>query len=118
MRRCQTVAGVPKTCAALRRMQSEKYLPQLALYAYQLGASQAALAYLRHGVLVTFGPDTLQATLKQLTEATDRMKALDFHPEPSPERCHWCAFRGVCDAAWQAESLGDFAGGTGVPSCA
>lgn len=82
-----------------RRMSPADHASQLALYLDATGASQASLAYLRHDHLHDF----TDAELDNARRATQRMvagvQALAFDPDPHPERCGFCAFRQVCDAA-------------------
>ncbi|WP_158680030.1 exodeoxyribonuclease V subunit beta [Deinococcus sp. NW-56] len=84
-----------------RRMLPEHHLPQLALYAHHLGAREAALAYLRHGALHRFTEDDLERGLALVQDTARRMEDLDFAPTPSASTCRFCAFRGVCDAAFK-----------------
>ncbi|AWT37389.1 hypothetical protein DM785_16885 (plasmid) [Deinococcus actinosclerus] len=86
-----------------RHVQPEHHLPQLALYAHHLGATRAALAYLRHDYLHVFDEADLQRGLSLVQDAVSRMKEADFQPSPSPA-CRYCSFRGVCDAATQETS--------------
>jgi ATP-dependent helicase/nuclease subunit A len=81
-----------------RTVQPEHHLPQLALYAHHLGATRAALAYLRHDHLHVFEEADLQRGLALVQGAVTRLKAKQFDPTPSPA-CRYCPFRGVCDAA-------------------
>ncbi|MFT2722463.1 PD-(D/E)XK nuclease family protein, partial [Deinococcus sp. A31D244] len=81
-----------------RHVQPEHHLPQLALYAHHLGATRAALAYLRHDRLHVFEEGDLQRGLALVQDAVARLQARQFDPVPSPA-CRYCPFRGVCDAA-------------------
>ncbi|NTY02439.1 UvrD-helicase domain-containing protein [Deinococcus sp. JMULE3] len=81
-----------------RHVQPEHHLPQLALYAHHLGATRAALAYLRRDHLHVFEETDLQRGLSLVQDAVSRMKDTDFPPTPSAA-CRYCSFRGVCDAA-------------------
>ncbi|GGL19003.1 UvrD-helicase domain-containing protein [Deinococcus radiotolerans] len=83
-----------------RHVQPEHHLPQLALYAHRLGATRAALAYLRHDRLHEFGETDLQRGLALVQDAVRRIQEHDFGPSPSPA-CRYCSFRGVCDVAPQ-----------------
>jgi ATP-dependent helicase/nuclease subunit A len=83
-----------------RQVNPEHHLPQLALYAHHLGATRAALAYLRHDTLHVFEEQDLQRGLALVQDAAQRLKEKNFDPTPSPA-CRYCSFRGVCDAAYQ-----------------
>lgn len=83
-----------------RQMVPEHHLPQLALYAHELGAQEAALAYLRHGKLHAFTPADLARGWETVQATAARLTALDFAPTPSASACRSCVFRGVCDAAF------------------
>lgn len=84
-----------------RHVDPEHHLPQLALYAHHLGAREAALAYLRHEQLHLFTPEDLQRGLALVRATVARLEALDLAPTPSASACRFCAFRGVCDAAFK-----------------
>ncbi|MBB5235587.1 UvrD-helicase domain-containing protein [Deinococcus budaensis] len=84
-----------------RQMVPEHHLPQLALYAHHLGAREAALAYLRHETLHRLTEADLRRGLALVRDTVSRLEALDFAPTPSASACRFCAFRGVCDAAFK-----------------
>ena len=83
-----------------RHVDPEHHLPQLSLYAHHLGATRAALAYLRHDTLHVFEQGDLQRGLDRVRDAVRRLQDKTFDPTPSPA-CRYCSFRGVCDAASQ-----------------
>ncbi|MFC4427156.1 UvrD-helicase domain-containing protein [Deinococcus navajonensis] len=85
-----------------REVHPEHHLPQLALYAHQLGAREAALAYLRHDRLHVFSAQDLARGLDVVHGAVDRLTALDLAPTPAPLTCKRCPFQGVCGAASRA----------------
>ena len=82
-----------------RTISPQHHLPQLAIYAHHLGAQEAVLAYLRHDQLHRFSPSDLQGGLEWVREAIDHMSERKFDPAPAAQKCHYCEFRGVCDAA-------------------
>lgn len=82
-----------------RIIAPEHHLPQLAIYAYHLKASEAVLAYLRHDHLHSFSGQELQDGLNWVKEAVNSMNQRQFAPEPALQKCRFCEFRGVCDAA-------------------
>ncbi|WP_216328000.1 UvrD-helicase domain-containing protein [Deinococcus aestuarii] len=82
-----------------RQVHPAHHAPQLALYLEATGASRASLAYLRHDLLHDLSAQDLEHARNETRRMTAGVQAHDFAPTPSAERCRFCAFRQVCDAA-------------------
>ena len=81
---------------------------QLSIYALAYEAQHGqlpdklALHFLESGIVghSTPSPKRLAKAAEQVTTVSDGIRAGDFAPNPSPMRCGFCPFRGICpDAA-------------------
>jgi len=59
------------------------------------------LRFLETGVIgsAELTDQDLEAVKERLREAASRIRALDFHPEPSEKSCRWCAYQTICPSA-------------------
>ncbi|WP_221091404.1 UvrD-helicase domain-containing protein [Deinococcus aquaedulcis] len=89
-----------------RHVQPDHHAAQLALYLDATGASRASLAYLRHDLLYDLSRTELEQAKSEMTRMVSGVRAHDFTPAPSPERCRWCQYRQVCSASAAKEFHG------------
>lgn len=75
-----------------------QHLLQLSVYAHTLGASGAALAYVRHDRLHWFSEVELHAGYAQFCSLTEQMRAGEFSPTPGMV-CITCPYGGLCNAS-------------------